>query len=210
MPKENPIDQLPWIQGSFDTRADLEVRLNELYEELQQLDCDAYLPERGILNLNIAELLLALGEAEAAWQTARPCVDYFVKHSTWDHAIVAFDLLYRCDQPKSIAALGMGCWLAITYPVDVLLSLRMLNYFIDETPDSSDGAAVAAAVAYYIADLRADIKQRDSILFQAQQTLAAVAKRHRDIEDPEIINVWMDMYELKDPASIFTPYANYY
>ena len=75
----------------------------------------------------------------------------------------------------------------------------MLQHVIDETPDDSDGAAVAAMAAHYIADLRTEGEEHDSLTFFTNQIIAGVAKRHRGIEnDPDMIKMWIEILELND------------
>jgi len=88
--------------------------------------------------------------------------------------------------------------IAITYPVPAQLTVAMLQHIVDETPDDSDGAAVAAMAANYIADVRTEGKEKESLTFFTKQILAGVAKRHRNIEEPEMINTWIEILELND------------
>ena len=78
---------------------------------------------------------------------------------------------------ESIRALAHGIWLGITFPVDPELSVAMLQHLIDETPERSDGAAVAAALASYIVDLRAKDEQRENLQFFTTQLLGVDDKR---------------------------------
>src|SRR5574340_854440 len=80
-------------------------------------------------------------------------------------AVEACDVLYQAKQKDSIAALGMGIWLAVTFPVDPELTVAMLIHVVDETPNDSDGAAVAAITARYVVDLRADDDKHESQCF---------------------------------------------
>ncbi|MEZ5479518.1 MAG: hypothetical protein R3E95_19180 [Thiolinea sp.] len=83
----------------------------------------------------------------------------------WEAAVRCCDVLFRTELPAAVPALGNGLWLAITYPVDPELTILMLNHLIEATSDQADGAAVAAAVAHYIADLRLDGDKRESVMF---------------------------------------------
>ena len=56
--------------------------------------------------------------------------------------------------PRSLAALGQGIWLAVTYPIDPELTIELLTHVVDDTPDDADGAAVAATAAMFVADMR--------------------------------------------------------
>ena len=117
-------------------------------------------------------------------------------------------MLFQCEQPESLTALGNGIWLAITYPVPAQLSVAMLQHVIDETPDTSDGAAVAAMTAHYIADLRTEGEEHESLTFFTKQMVAGVARRHRGIEDdPEMIRTWIEILELNDVKELLARLA---
>jgi hypothetical protein len=152
------------------------------------------------LQLDIATLFVALNQKDNAWLLARRLFDEFIKLSSWQDAVETCDVLYAADQDKSIIALGNGVWLAVTFPVDPTLSVNMLDHIIEETPKDSDGGAVAAATAHYIADLRAsDEKQRDSLSFLTGNLLASVAYRHSGYKDREMIDMWVERLELNQP-----------
>ena len=119
-------------------------------------------------------------------------------------AVEACNVLFQCEQPASIVALGQGVWLAITYPIEVDTTVAMLNHIIDETPVDSDGAAVAAACAHYIADIRASDEKHESITFLTRHLLTQVAQRHSQVKDQEQLDAWLMRLELKDPA-VFLP-----
>jgi hypothetical protein len=112
--------------------------------------------------------------------------------------------MYQCDLDDSIIALANGIWLSVTFPVNPATTIAMLQHIIDETPDNSDGAAVAAITAHYIADLRAEGEKAESLKFLATQMIATVAKRHSQVTDQEMLEFWIERMELKDPA-IFLP-----
>jgi hypothetical protein len=108
--------------------------------------------------------------------------------------------LYQAEKPESIKALAHGIWLGVTFPIDPELSVAMLQHLVDETPDTSDGAAVAAVTANYIADLRGDGPDRESLLFFTNQMLGQVARRHSQVEEQEIFDFWVERMELDDPG----------
>jgi hypothetical protein len=80
----------------------------------------------------------------------------------------------------------------------------MLNHLIDATPAKADGAAVAAAVAHYIADLRLQGEQRDSVMFLTSAMLGKVAERHSQVNSQESMNLWLNRLQLLEPK-IFLP-----
>ena len=181
--------------------------MRKIEQKLAQLPAAISTDKRQLLILEKAEVLLELADRKQAWQLARAGFDYFLETEQWQQAVEACEVAYRCDCEDSIPALGMACWLAVTYPIDPLLSIRVLHYVIDETPDDSDGAAVAAVVAHYLADLRTCGRQRDSLLFITKQKIADVARRHRNITDEESINIWMEILKLKDPKDFLPTMA---
>ena len=116
-------------------------------------------------------------------------------------------MLYQTNQPASLVALAHGVWLAVTYPIDPQRTINMLGYIIDETPAKADGAAVAAITAHYIADLRADEKQRESLMFLTNEMVANVARAHSKVEDQEALSAWMEKLRLHDPADFLPKLA---
>jgi len=148
--------------------------------------------------LDVAEPLIGLGQGADAWLHAREAFSVFVDYEHWQDAVEAADILYQSEQPDSIVALGQGIWLAVTYPVKAQSTVTLLNNVIDETPDDSDGAVVAAMVAHYIAGLRTDGDEKENLTFLTTQMIARVAKRHRGIEDQATLDTWIEMYELND------------
>ncbi len=167
-------------------------------KHLKTMPDDSEPVQRARALLDVAEPLLGLGQNADAWMHAREAFSVFVDYECWQDAVEAADILYQCEQKDSIAALGQGIWLAVTYPVKAQTSITLLGHVIDETPDDSDGAAVAAMAAHYIAGLRTEGDEKTSTTFLTTQMIARVAKRHRGIEDQETLNTWIEMYQLND------------
>lgn len=172
-------------------------------KRLKSMPEDGKPVERARALLDVAEPLLGLGRGADAWMHAREAFSVFVDYQQWQDAVEAADILYQCEQPDSIVALGQGIWLAVTYPVRAQSTVTLLNYVIDETPDDSDGAAVAAMAAHYIADLRTEGGDKTSLGFLTTQMIARVAKRHRGIEDQQTLDVWIEMLQLNDVPELF-------
>lgn len=187
-----------------ESRSELEQRLYEHLQHLAALPADAKATDRARVELDVADTLEALDRKQEAWDIARGCFDTFLQHAAWQDTVEACDVLYRTQLPDAIVALGNGVWLAVTYPILPPTTIKMLHYIVDETPDKSDGGAVAAAVAHYIADIRSadNEHEHDSLTFMTAQVLAQVAKRHRNIEGNDMLNLWMETLELNDPAVI--------
>jgi hypothetical protein len=182
-----------------ESRPSLQAQLKEHEQHLRALPADCSPLDRGRVRLDIAETLLALQKKRESWEIGRELFDIFTAEEAWQDAIETCDVLFQCDQPESLAALGNGIWLAVTYPVPAQLTVTLLQHVIDETPDESDGAAVAAMAAHYIADLRTEGEEHESLTFFTNQMVAGVAKRHRGIEDdPEMIRTWIEILELND------------
>jgi hypothetical protein len=171
-----------------------------LREQLAELSPQAETLRRADLLLQLGRALVRLEKRTEAWAAAREAFDLYLAEQAWEGAAQACDILFLTDQPQSLAALGQGIWLAVTYPVDPELSVALLQHVVDETPPDADGAAVAAVMAYYLADLRAREPQREHLLIYANQVLATVARRHSGVEGQQDFNQWIEDMELNDPA----------
>lgn len=181
--------------------------LQQKEQALKALPADAPELDRARLKLDIAEAKVGITRGDEAWDLARAALDTFIENECWQEAVEACDVLYQTSQPASLVALAHGVWLAVTYPIDPQLSINMLGYIIDETPPNADGAAVAAIAAHYIADMRADEKQRESLLFLTNEMVANVARAHSKVEDKEALDAWMDRLRLRNPADFLPKLA---
>lgn len=201
-PEQN--SDLP-IKGvdAAETRAAIEQQLAEYQAHLAAMPADAPAVERARVVLDMGEALLGLERQAEAWQAVRPLVESLVAADAWQEAVEACDILYQAEQEDSILALGHGVWLSVTYPVKAQTTVTLLSHVIDETPSEADGAAVAAMVAHYIAGLRAEGRERESLTFLTTQLIAKVAKRHRGIEDQATLDTWINMYELNNIEKLF-------
>lgn len=165
---------------------------------------DADPVDRARLQLDVAEALVGVNRADESWEKARSALQVFLDAEEWQDAVESCDVLYQSAQPASMTALAHGVWLAVTYPVEPSLTINLLGYVIDETPSDADGAAVAAIVAHYIADIRSEEDKHESLTFLTQQMLANVALEHSSVKDQDAMNAWMERLQLKDPA-VFLP-----
>jgi hypothetical protein len=172
-------------------------------QQLEALASTELLP-RARLQLDIAESLIALERKKEAWDVAHEAFITAMQQESWQDAVEACNVLYQCDQEDSIAVLGMGIWLAVTFPVDPELTVAMLIHIVDETPDNSDGAALAAITGCYVVDLRAGDDRHESQSFLVDNLIAMVAKRHSNVQDQNAMNRWLDRLELRDPR-VFLP-----
>jgi len=197
--------------GSADDSSDakestgmLERLVADLRAQLAGLSPGAETLRRADLQLQLGRALVRLEKRPEAWAAAREAFDLYMAEQAREGTAQACDILFLAEQPQSLAALGQGIWLAVTYPVDPELSVALLQHVVDETPPDADGAAVAAVTAYYLADLRARDPQREHLLLYANQLLATVARRHSGVDGQEAFNKWIEDMELNDPA-LFLP-----
>jgi len=184
---------------SPEAQARIQETLDEQQKLYDELATDAPESERALILLRIADAEIGLKQNESAWSHARRAFESFIENEQWEAAVEACNLLYQTEQPASISALGQGVWLAVTFPIDVTLSINMLTHIIDETPARSDGAAIAAITAHYIADIRSEDKNHSSISFLTSNILARVAENHSDVKDQYSLDIWLQKLELKDP-----------
>ncbi len=178
--------------------ATLEQELSQHIQHYKELPAQCDPLQKARLELDMAECYLGLDQKPEAHSWAHQALNIFKENKQWDSVIDACDIIYNCDDKDAIIALGNGIWLAMTFPVDPNITVNLLHHIIDETPDDSDGAAVAAMLAHYIADTRAKDQEHANLTFLTTQIIAKVAERHRGIKDQETLNTWIAMYELND------------
>lgn len=196
--------------------SDREARLIELQKQLDaitvqeqsSLETDKLL-ERACVSLEIGGLLLDLDRKNEAYDFARPSVDVLIHHQRFEDAALACQYVYLSDQFDAIPAIGQAAWLAVTYPIDPHLSANILSHIIDETPDDSDGAAVAAATAHFVADLRAtDETKREELRMFTGANLARVARRHSNVTTQTEFELWVERLELDQPDKFLVRLRN--
>ena len=187
-------------QDAATSSAALEAQLAAVQDRLGEREIELESPQWRELALQEGRLLVALERGPAAWQSGRRCFDRFCDARLWAEAIEAARIMFQSGEQDALVALGHGVWLAVTFPVDPELSVALLQDIIEETPDDSDGAAVAAATAAYVVNLRSEGKEYESLSFFANQMLGTVARRHSGIEDQQAFDLWIERLELDDPA----------
>jgi hypothetical protein len=189
--------------------ASLESHLTMQQDRLKSL-LQIHAPAHAIADarLQVARTLVSLERGEEAWPIGRAAFDHFIAHASFELAADACDVLFQAGQEASLCALGQGIWLAVTCPIDPELTIELLGHVIDETPDDADGAAVAATTALFIADVRAQGRQRDDLMFFATQMLGTVARRHSGVDSPEQLEHWMERLELKEPEKFLVRLRN--
>ncbi|MCG6971371.1 MAG: hypothetical protein LJE85_16515 [Gammaproteobacteria bacterium] len=186
----------------------LQQQLEDAHQRLKALPAESGAIERAELQLKIGAILVDLEKGEEAFDVAKQAFDAFVQHQSWEGAVQACDVMFQADQPDSLAALGQGVWLAVTFPISPDLTVNMLSHIVDETPDDSDGGAVAAAVARYIVDLRTEGKQHDDLAFFTNNILGTVARRHSDVQSQEQFDYWVEKLELNEPEKFLPRLRN--
>ncbi len=177
----------------------LQDQLQSFRQHLAELPADVSEADRARIKLDIAETLLALDDKEQAWNTAREVLDVFLQQQMWQQAVESYNVLFQSDQPASLSALGQGVWLAVTFPIAADTTVAMLQHIVEETPDDSDGGAVAAMAAHYIADIRSDDDDHDSLTFLTQNIIGQVAKRHSNVNTQAEMDMWIARLQLNDP-----------
>lgn len=177
----------------------IEQQLAKIERALAELGPTPTVKQQLTLQIERGYALLGLQHFEQAWQAARDALDQAITTDQWQPAVEACDILFQSEQPYSVRALAHGIWLGISFPIDPELSVAMLQHLVDETPDRSDGAAVAAAVANYIVDLRATGEQRENLQFFTNQLLGQVARRHSQVDEQEVFDFWVQQLELDQP-----------
>ena len=178
--------------------------------ELQtRLDSESAPGQKARLQLELGRNLVDLERGEKAWPVCKQAFDYFLQQENWEAAAECCNILYLSDQETSLSALGQGVWLAVTYPINPEVTVELLHHIIDDTPEDSDGAAVAAATAAFVVDMRtADHPRREDMLFFTQQMLGKVARRHSDIKDQAQFNYWIEKLELDQPDKFLVRLRN--
>lgn len=186
----------------------LEARLQALRERLQQLAPEAV--ERAAALLELGRTLVDLQRGQEAWEPVREAFDLYAAAADWEQAAEACEVLFRTEADGALVALGHGVWISVTFPVHPNVTVAMLQHIVDETPADSDGAAVAAATAHYVAELRTaeGSHERDSLTFFTQQLLGAVARRHSQVEEQRDFNAWMLRLALDDPGKFLVRLRN--
>ena len=182
----------------------LEQQIDAVQRQIEALPAGHSPEEKAKLELLIAGTLVDLERTAEAFDLAKQVFNIVIKSEDWEQAAIACDIMFKADQPDSLAALGQGIWLAVTYPIDSEVTVALLQHIVDETPDDSDGAAVAMAAAHYVVDLRSEGKKRDDLMFFTSNLIGTVARRHSNVENQKDFDAWFKKMELYDP-SLFLP-----
>lgn len=188
----------------------LQEKLNTLENRIKTIeaapDCDPI--ELARLMLKAAWVALELHPAQETWMRARPLFNVFFRAEAWSECVEVCDLLFLCDEPESIAALGQGVWLSVTFPMDPGITYRLLRHVVEETPDNADGAAVAASTAVYVYQLREEFSSDAGLYADAMELLTSVARQHSGINTQEELDAWMEKLELDQPEKFLVRLRN--
>ena len=207
----NPVDAI--IGADEDdafkvSTATLESQLFALEERLiEVVKSNDKLGEANTL-LQISRIKLGLEQNRESWDIARKVFDTFIENHAWDQAVECCDVMFQSSEKDALPALGQGVWLSVSFPVDPELTLTMLQHIVEDTPDDADGAAVAAAVALYIVELRASEAVRDNLLFFSNQLLGTVARRHSQVDTQDQFEFWLQKMELNEVDKILVRLRN--
>jgi len=187
----------------------LEARLHELQQEMTELPAGFDPVQKAELLLQSSAVLVDLERGEEAFDQAREAFDIFKAAEAWEGLAQSCNNMFMADQPESLPALGQGIWVAVTFPeVDPELTVALLQHVVNETPPDSDGAALAAAVAHYIADIRTEGKKHEDLTFFTNSLLGTVARRHSEVESQEQFQAWFSRMELDDPEKFLVRMRN--
>jgi len=181
---------------------------NTASDTLTSAQNNEHLLQRARTAVEIAGLLLDLDRKSDAWKYARPAIEDLVAQQAFEDAALACQYTYLADQDDAIAAIGQAAWLSVTYPVDPHLTANILTHIIDETPDDSDGAAVAAATAHYVVDMRSNEDKVEELKLFTGANLARVAKRHSNVESQLQFELWVERLELDVPEKFLVRLRN--
>lgn len=197
------------VQKQLGEKAHLEGALVELQEQLAKLPENAAPMQRAAIQLEMARALQILERGKEAWPLAHTAFGTFINSEAWEQAADACDVMYQTGEDQALQALGMGIWLGVTFPIDPEISVHLLSHVVDDTPDDSDGAAVAAATACFLTDIRApEGPDRERLMFFSQQLLGKVARRHSQVETQDQFDFWIERLELNDPDKFLVRLRN--
>ncbi len=197
------------LRKQLGQHAELEGRLVELRQQLDHLPEHAPASERARIQLEMARALQILERGSEAWPLGHTAFGIFAQARDWENAADACDILYQTGEPDALVALGHGIWIGVTFPIDPEITVHLLSHVVDDTPDDSDGAAVAAATACFITDIRAEEgPDKERIAFFSQQLLGRVARRHSQVESQQQFEAWIERLELNDPDKFLVRLRN--
>jgi hypothetical protein len=168
-------------------------------QQLADLGADATALQRAAIELEIADRQARLEDGAQAWRTARPLFDLFLAAEDWNRLAESCDVLFRAEQPESTIALGHGIWIGVTFPIDPVITVVMMQHLVDSSPSDSNTAAVAATVAHYIAAIRGGEGQEGEDLVDFTEQLLLLVAGNQGISGQQDFAGWMHHNGLKEP-----------
>ena len=193
-----------WIEHDSESEKQLQDDLKKVNQQLADLDENADPVQWAKLVLNKITTLISLNRNNDVWDETRPLLDFFLANDLLEEAVQTCDMLYQAHKEDSTKALIHGVWLSVSFPIDPALTMSLLSSLIEEMPKDSDGAALAAATAHYVAGIRANEEEFENMNFFTTNLLATVAENHSQVNSQEGLNWWVTRLELDDPA-VFLP-----
>ena len=103
------IDQEDSVRELREVLARARKHLKSIPQDVEPVACARAL-------VDIAELLLGLGQGEEAWTHAREAFSVFVNYEEWQDAVEAADILYQCGSPILLRCLGRVSGLRLPIP----------------------------------------------------------------------------------------------
>jgi hypothetical protein len=185
----------------------LKAQVNRFNDKLESLPAGSD-DKKAELLLEMANTLIDLKDTDQAWVASKHAAEIYIQSKNWDAAAHALDTAYRCNLSGSIGALGQAIWLAVTFPIDIELTVGLLNNIVEETPDDYDAAALAATTAVYLVDLRANDEEYDNLSFFAGHILGQVARRHSGVVAQDAFDSWMKRLHLENPEDFLPRLRN--
>ena len=202
MPKNLLENEINLLNGDVSEDDSVESKENRL------INLESKIEEFAEMSVAKAQLMLDAGTQyldfqrnDDAWEYAYASFNCFIKNKEWELAVVACDIMVSADQKDSLLALAHGVWLGITYPIAPETTVAILQHLIDESPVGSETAAVAAVTAYYIADIRGEGKEGESLKFFTEQIMGKVAAEHRNVSSQQEFEIWRVGNQFDDPDS---------
>lgn len=187
----------------------LEQQYTSLMDRLRELPEGSPVEDRVELQVQAAAILVDLERMQEAWDLSRSAFDEAMVAEDWQGAAMACNIMFQTELDDALVALGQGIWLGVTFPIDPELTVALLQHVVDETPEDSDGAAIAAVTAHYIADLRSEQgKARDELMFFTNNLIGTVARRHGEVDTQEQFDLWFEKLELDDPSKFLVRLRN--
>ena len=193
-----------------DAKISIEVLARRAEQLQQKIDVlpESESTQKLLLQHQLATIQIDMDKGQQAWTNAMPVFQLHIKNEDWEQAVVVCDTLFRCNHTDSLVALGHALWLSITFPVDLSLTIAQLQHVINETPEDSDGAAVAAAVAAYVSELRGNKNASDDVTLAVGQMLNEVARRHGNVQNQQEFDQWFKKLELDQPPKLLVRMRN--